>query len=452
MPTRNATAPGPNCARARNRFLVSNLEYAGKFFESGKSWHARCNIEGVRVTPKSVQGSATAPQRASEQPPRQSFIDALTSVSSVPVRRIDATHSEDQRSSEERPKESTDNQDQNSSSTQAAKIQGTSNKAQQSGSVSQSTQEADWKREQSADSASSETGTQGTSVRKSDGSSSKNAAFTGQVASQFILQASTTLPDLTGVFALAAPAIEAGDRASKADSPKQSTDGLTTNPISDQGTELQGQPGATGSIAFAGQKNLRAGQESDAEEASDTLKAARTGAGQTELELACTDQASDSKNPENVATQLTAPRAGVDVNGMAASDPAGMLQASLAADTQKASTVDGNPNQAALKALQSKVTGSAFGLNSNAGDAAKTDKSGDAREDRPSLLSADMSSPGALSTQPGSAHVGGRRDQGQRCRCNAGDCCFSTGRISRCDRNVCKNRFRRNNNSSSQRV
>jgi hypothetical protein len=81
-----------------------------------------------------------------------------------------------------------------------------------------------------------------------------------------------------------------------------------------------------------------------------------------------------------------------------------MLQASIEAEGRKDSGArpsDANVNQPTLKATQSKSSGSAFGLNSDAGDSSKTAKSGDCREDSASL----NASLQTLSTQPGGAHV-----------------------------------------------
>ena len=344
------------------------------------------------------------------QASRESFGDALTSASSASIRRIDATYSEERRTSDERSKESTDNQDQNSNSfsIQSKKSQDTPDKAQQSESISQSSQEVDSKKDQSADSMSSEKGKQGTNVRKSDGLSSKNAAFTVQVASPFNLQASTSRPELNGVFSVASPAIATDDLAPKADSPEQSSDAQITNAVADQGTGLQGQPGVTGPILSAGVKDSRAEQESDAGQVSGALKAGRAGVGQLEPELACTDQASDSKSLANAAAQLSTAGAGGDASETPAFDPTSILQASLAAATQKDSAgeaVDGSLNQAAVKALKSKVSGSAVGLNSDTGATPKNDKGGDASGDRFSLPSANMAGLESSSTQPGSAHV-----------------------------------------------
>jgi hypothetical protein len=364
----------------------------------------------VRVTPKSVQDSLTTPQTTSGQSSRQSFVDALASASSASAQGIDATHSEERRGSDKRSKESTDNQDQNSNSfsIQSKKNQETSDKAHQGDGALQSTQHLDSKSNQSADTASSEKASQGTSVGKSGESPSKKAAFTVQVATQFVLQASTARPELNGVFPVPAPAIGNDALAAKSDSPEQPADAQTSNVISDQGTELQGQPDVTGPINLAGAKNLRGDQESDAEGASAALKAARVGTGRIELELNCTDQASDLKILGKVETQLPTAAAGGCANDLPAFDPTGMLQASLAADTQKDSitgAADVNLNQVAVKAIQSKSAGSGSRLNSDAGGATQAEKSGDARGDRSSLTSADTSSLEALSTQPCNPHV-----------------------------------------------
>jgi len=358
---------------------------------------------GVRVTPKSVQGSLTTPQTTSVQSSLLSFVDTLASASSASGQRIDATHSD------ERSRESTDNQDQNSNSfsIQSKNNQEAPDKAQQGESVQQSTQYLDSKSDQSADAASSEKGSQGTSVGKSGESPSKKAAFTAQVAEQFVLQASTTRPELNGVIPVPAPPAGADGLAAKSNSPEQPTDAQTTNVISDQGTELQGQPGVTGPIDLPGAKNLRAAQESDAEGLSAALKAAGVRTGQIELEMNGTVPASDSKNLGKIAAQLPTAGAGGDANDLPAFDLTCMLQSSLATDTQKNSitgATDGSLNQAAVKAIQSKGSGSDSRLNSDAGSATQTEKSGDAREDRSSLTGADTSRLEALSTQPGNPH------------------------------------------------
>src|SRR5208337_5350067 len=113
--------------------------------------------------------------------------------------------------------------------------------------------------------------------------------------------------------------------------------------------------------------------------------------------------------------QLSTASAGSGANSVPAIDPTSILQASLAAATRQNSAAgpgNANVNQATVKAIQSKVSGSASGLNSDATDGTKTAKSGDARDDLSSLNGADLASLQTLSTQPGGAHVAATETKG----------------------------------------
>ena len=364
----------------------------------------------MRVTPKFVHGSLTTPQRASTESSRQSFLDTLTSASSAPVQKTEATKYEERRSSEERSEDVSNNQKQNSNSfeTQSEKDGKASNKAEQSVSASQSTRQNNPNGERSTGNAPSEKCEQDASTRKSDGPSSKKAAFTAQVASTFTLQASTTQPELNGALLVVTTATGTDGSVAKSDLSAQSIDAQANIAISSQCSELPGQLGVIGSIAVAGINNLRVEQGNDSEQAAADLKTTHSGAGQLEQELARTNQVSDSKSMGNVLAQLSTEKAASESSSVPTFSPTGMSQANLAGETRRnlaVGTSDGKVNQAAVKAIQAKVSGSAFGINSNLGDSTRTEKSGDGSDDRSSLTSAEILGQQVLNAQPGSGHV-----------------------------------------------
>jgi hypothetical protein len=343
----------------------------------------------VRITPKAEQGSLTTLQSTTAQSPRQSFFNTLASVSSSPVQRANATHSEARDNSEERSNDSKHDQDQsqNSSSIQSQKNSRASNQAQKRESASQSTQQVDSKTGQSEDKATSAKSSENTSDRNADKTSSNTAAFTAQVASPFVLQASTAQP----------------------------IDAQSSSAVSGQGSDLQREPGVTGPILLADAQNSRAEQGSAAEQAFGVLRAARSAAGQVEMGSASTDQLSDSTSTTSGDAQLPTANGASDASGMASFDPTIMLQASLAAETQMGSAVkssDGNVNQPSVKAIQSKVAGSTFGLNASTGDANKTATSDDASNGLTTGHSADIASVQTLSTESGGAHLPGVETKG----------------------------------------
>ena len=350
-----------------------------------------------------MQESTTA------QSSRQSFIDTLTSVSSTPVQKAGATHSEERRSAEECSINSVHNQDQNSnsSSIQSKKNQEPMNRDQQGESVSPPAQQAYSKTDHSAVKTSPEKSSENKGVRKSDGSSSKKAGFAVQVASPFILQSSTAQPELNGLSLVAATVAGTDGLAAKADSQEQVVDAQSGISVAGQGSGQQTQANVSGLSSDLSVPDSLAGQGNDAEGASDLFRASRSVADDFAGHLTSLDPASQEKSQAIEAALQSTANIANDSCSVSTPDPASSLQASLEAKNQMESTTgpgDGHLIQPIAKAIQLKESGSALELDSEAMDSSKTARSEDTQNDRSSAHAAGVASVQILSTQTGGAY------------------------------------------------
>jgi len=280
--------------------------------------------------------------------------------------------------------------------------------AQQGENVSQPDQSTDSETDRAENKTASEKGSGSAGVRKSDGSSAKKATFTVQMASPFILQASTAEPELSGMFPVGATATGTDGLASNADLPKQSVDVQSDISVSGQSSELQPQANLTGPFTVQDLKGPLAEQESDAGLAAKALQMARSAAGEVQEQLTSLDPALQSKSQGTDAALQSTANAASDAKGKSTFDPTSILQASLTGETQKDSASrpsDGNLNQSGVKAIQSKVSGAAFGVNLDAGDGSKTAKSDDVHNDRSSAHIAGAASVQTQNSQSDGAHV-----------------------------------------------
>jgi len=196
--------------------------------------------------------------------------------------------------------------------------------------------------------------------------------------------------------------------ASKTDSQQQPVEAQFADAISDQGSDLQGQSGVATAMLFTDIQGLQTNQAIDAEQASKVPQSAGSAAGEVEAQSASLDQLAQLKGQAADAALQSKADAASGASSGPALDPTSLLQASPAAPAQKDSAIrpgDGAQNQATVKAIQSKVLGTAFGMNSDAVETSSAAKSDDAHNDRSSAHVAGVASVQTSSTQSDGAHV-----------------------------------------------
>ncbi len=330
----------------------------------------------MRIAPKLVAGTSTAPQSSTSQSSRHSFVDTLANVSGTWRLKQGGDKSGTHSASDERPDDSEQNEDQGNrwSLKQCRQSSDVSKSNRQGETASSSVKQVESKLDNSKVSHLSEASSETADDSVSHKNDSLKANFTGQVGSPFALQNSTVQPESSGMFFFALTASESADKGSQPESTEQSVSDPLSRAISGQESGQQSHAGTQVPIEFRGAEALQCERGiGEGRDSADILTA--ESAGQPALPSTSPDPSMTLVAPSTPAAQLSASGVGGAARDGESLDAASILQTSLAAKAQQVSTTksgDGNSLQATAKLSQSKTGTSIAGLNSNVGDAARS--------------------------------------------------------------------------------
>ena len=357
-------------------------------------WHGACNKGNVRIASKPAQSNLAMSQGTSAALPKQSFLDALASVSSDPVKWTASASADGAGKTDEHASGSTPGADQSTGSLSSLEQDAVKATESDSNGATASMQEQPAARptEQVDDSAIRPKALGGGDDRNSPKISAKKAVFTPEVASPFVLQASTTQAQTAGTVSAVAP-IENTTTTSKPDSAGQTGDSQAADAVSESGGQ-QSQAITHGAADGSDVQSPRMGQKSGEvlalAEVVRTVGAAR----QFGLQMAPDDGTVAGEGSEDGATSPSLGNEDKSGIGLSFAKAVSVLDGQLAATISTGTAIATNNqgvNPATAGTGQSEVAGAGPGV-SAAGTSrpGKGDASGDGSTSSQSTGSANV--------------------------------------------------------------